>query len=351
MTIDDSTQLPEKIRDVDQLDRLLSTPTEGVIETFARLDGDVIILGVAGKMGPTLAWMARRAFDASGRRDRRVVGVARFTNPAAESWLRDRGVETIRCNLLEPDALAQLPEMPNVVSMFAMKFGSTGQEYQTWAMNSFLPGLVALKYRRSRIVAFSTGNVYGLTPVSRGGSMETDTPQPVGEYAMSCLGRERILEHFSRAMGIPMALIRLNYAVEMRYGVLVDLARKVLAGKPIDLGMGYFNVIWQGDANAIALRAFDHVAAAPMVLNVTGPETLGVRQVAERFAERFGLALDLQGTEAPDALLSDASLCRRLFGPPQLDARRLIEMTADWLEGGGQTLDKPTHFEARDGRF
>jgi NAD dependent epimerase/dehydratase family len=351
MTIDDSTQLPETIRDIDQLDRLLSTPTEGVIETFARLDGDVIVLGVAGKMGPTLAWMARRAFDAAGRHDRRVVGVARFTNPATELWLRDRGVETIRCNLLEPDALEQLPEMPNVVSMFAMKFGSTGQEHQTWAMNSFLPGLVALKYRRSRIVAFSTGNVYGLTPVSRGGSMESDTPRPVGEYAMSCLGRERILEHFSSAMGIPMALIRLNYAVEMRYGVLVDLARKVLAGKPIDLSMGYFNVIWQADANAIALRAFDHVAAPPVVLNVTGPETLDVRQVAERFAERFRLPLDLQGREAPDALLSDATLCRRLFGPPQLDARRLIEMTADWLEGGGQTLDKPTHFESRDGRF
>jgi hypothetical protein len=351
MTIDDTTQLPDKIRDVDQLDRVLSTPTEGVINTFARLEGDVIILGVAGKMGPTLAWMARRALDAAGRRDLRVVGVARFTNPASESWLRDRGVETIRCNLLEPGALEQLPEIPNVVSMFAMKFGSTGQECQTWAMNSFLPGLVAVKYRRSRIVAFSTGNVYGLVPVSRGGSLETDTPRPVGEYAMSCLGRERILEHFSRTLSIPMALIRLNYAVEMRYGVLVDLARKVLAGQPIDLAMGYFNVIWQADANAIALRAFDHTDAPPAVFNVTGPETLRVRQVAERFAERFGLKADLQGTEAPDALLSDATVCRRHFGPPQLGARRLIEMTADWLEGGGQTMDKPTHFEARDGRF
>jgi NAD dependent epimerase/dehydratase family len=351
MTIDDSTQLPDAIRDVDQLDDLLSTPTAGVIDTFARLEGDLIILGVAGKMGPTLAWMARRAFDDSGRRDRRVVGVARFTNPASESWLRDRGVETIRCNLLEPDALARLPEMRNVVSMFAMKFGSTGQEYQTWAMNSFLPGLVALKYRQSRIVAFSTGNVYGLVPVSQGGSTETDTPRPVGEYAMSCLGRERIFEHFSRTLGIPMALIRLNYAVEMRYGVLVDLARKVLAGRPIELAMGFFNVIWQADANAMALQAFDHVAAPPTMLNVTGPETLSVRQVADRFGERFGVRPDLQGTEAPDTLLSDTSLCRRLFGPPRLGAGRLIEMTADWLQGGGQTIDKPTHFEARDGRF
>jgi nucleoside-diphosphate-sugar epimerase len=351
MTIDDPTQVPEAIPDVEQLDRLLSTPTEGVIDTFARLEGDVIILGVAGKMGPTLAWMARRGFDASGRRDQRVVGVARFTNPESESWLHERGIETIRCNLLEPDALDQLPEMPNVVSMFAMKFGSTGVESQTWAMNSLLPGLVALQYRRSRIVAFSTGNVYGLVPVSRGGSTETDPPQPVGEYAMSCLGRERILEHLSRTLGIPMALIRLNYAAEMRYGVLIDLARKVLAGSPIDLAMGYFNVIWQADANAFALRAFDHAATPPMVFNATGPETLGVRQVAERFGERFGLPLDFRGEEAPDALLSDASLCGRLFGPPRVGAAKLIEMTAAWLKSGGQTIDKPTHFEARDGRF
>jgi len=351
MTIDDSTAIPEAIRDVDQLDGLLSDPTEGVIDTFSRLEGDVMVLGVAGKMGPTLAWMARRAFDASGRRDRRVLGVARFTDPAGESWLRDRGVETIRCNLLEPDALARLPDVPNVVSMFAMKFGSTGQEFLTWAMNSFLPGLVARQYRRSRIVAFSTGNVYGLVPVSHAGSTERDPPRPVGEYAMSCLGRERILEYFSRSLSIPMALIRLNYAAEMRYGVLVDLARKVLAGAPIDLAMGYFNVIWQADANAIALRAFDHVATPPTVLNVTGPETLGVRQVAERFGERFGRSLDLRGVEAPDALLSDATLSRRLFGPPRLGAGQLIDLTAGWLEHGGQTLDKPTHFEARDGRF
>jgi len=351
MNEDDSTAIPEKIRDVEQLDRLLSNPTEGVIETFSHLDGDVIILGVAGKMGPTLAWMARRAFDASGRRDRRVLGVARFTDPESESWLRDRGIETIRCNLLEQSAIERLPEVPNVVSMFAMKFGSIGREFQTWAMNTFLPGLVARHYRRSRIVAFSTGNVYGPVPVSQGGSTESDPPRPVGEYAMSCLGRERILEHFSRALGIPMVLIRLNYAVEMRYGVLVDLARKVMAGGPIDLAMGYFNVIWQADANAIALRAFDHAATPPAVLNVTGPETLGVRHVAERFGERFGLPVGLRGAEAPDALLSDSTLCRRLYGPPRLEAGQLIDLTAEWLKDGGQTLDKPTHFEARDGRF
>jgi nucleoside-diphosphate-sugar epimerase len=341
----------EAIRDVDHLDDLLSTPTTGVVDTFARLDGDLIVLGVGGKMGPTLAWMARRAFDASGRSDRRVFGVARFSEPGRESWLRDRGIEPIRCDLLDPDALGRLPEVPNVVSMFAMKFGATGQEARTWGMNAFLPGLVAARYRRSRIVAFSTANVYGLELVGGGGSRETDPPRPVGEYGMSCLGRERILEHQSRTLGIPMALIRLNYAVEMRYGVLVDLAGRVLEGEPIDLATGHFNVIWQGDANAAALLAFDHLASPPSVFNVTGPEILAVRRTAERFGERFGRPVEFRGTEAPDALLSDASLALRLFGPPRIDAERLIDLTADWLLRGGPILGKPTRFEARDGRF
>jgi hypothetical protein len=351
MTSDNLDQVPDAVRDVEHLDRLLSTPTEGVVDTFKRLDGDVLILGVAGKMGPTLAWMARRAFDLAGRRDRRVVGVARFTNPETESWLNERGIETICCDLLESGSLEQLPDLPNVISMFAMKFGSTGMEHQTWAVNSLLPALVALKFRRSRIVGFSTGNVYRLVPVAGGGSKEADTPVPVGEYAMSCLGRERILEHLGRTMNIPMALIRLNYAVEMRYGILVDLARQVLAGTPIDLAMGYFNVIWQADASAIALRAFDHAATPQMVINVTGPEILGVRQVAGRFAERFGVPLSFHGEEAADALLSDATLCRRLFGSPRVGAAHLIEMTANWVERGGPSLNKPTRFQARDGRF
>lgn len=337
----------DTIRDVDHLDDLLSLPTEGVIDALSRGDGDLIVLGVAGKMGPTLAWMARRAFDAAGQRDRRVLGVARFSDPAREAWLRDRGIEPIRCDLLDFEALARLPDVPNVVSMFAMKFGATGQEGTTWAMNALLPALVARQYRQSRIVAFSTGNVYALEPVARGGSPETDAPRPVGEYGMSCLGRERLLEHLSRSQGTPLAVIRLNYAVEMRYGVLVDLARKVLAGAPIDLAMGYFNAIWQADANAHALQAFAHVSSPPFVLNVAGPEVLSVRQVAER----FGRAVTFRGEELPDALLSDARLSRRLFGAPRLDAESLIDLTADWLLRGGPTLDKPTRFEARDGRF
>ncbi len=339
------------IANVEQLDDLLSTPTAGLIDTFSRLDGDLIVLGVAGKMGPTLAWMARRAFNAAGQHKRRVLGVARFSDPARETWLRERGIETIRCDLLDLDALKGLPDVPNVVSMFAMKFGATGQEARTWAMNAFLPGLVVQKYRGSRVVVFSTGNVYALEPVTRGGSKETDALRPVGEYGMSCMGRERIVEHLSRTLGTSAAIIRLNYAVEMRYGVLLDLGRKVLAGEPIDLTMGYFNVIWQGDANAQALQAFEHVGIPPFVLNVAGPEILSVREVAQRFGALMDRPVVFRGEESPDALLNDASVSRSLFGPPRLNAARLIELTADWLLRSGPTLDKPTHFEARDGRF
>jgi nucleoside-diphosphate-sugar epimerase len=235
--------------------------------------------------------------------------------------------------------------------MTGMKFGATGQEALTWAMNSYLPGMIALRYRQSRIVAFSTGNVYGLSPVALGGSVESDPPAPVGEYAMSCLGRERIFEHFSRTLGIPTALLRLNYACELRYGVLVDLAQRVLAGEPVDLGMGQLNAIWQADANATALCAFGHVASPPFVLNVAGPETLSVRRVAEEFGRLLGRPVCFQGSEAVDALLSNGQLGHRLFGYPRVAAGQLIRWIADWLRRGGPTLGKPTHFEVRDGRF
>jgi nucleoside-diphosphate-sugar epimerase len=335
---------------VDALEDLLSQPLPGVVETMRRMRGDLILLGVGGKMGPTLARLAKRASDEAQIR-RRVVGVSRFSSPDERARLQAHGVETIRCDLLDEDAVARLPDAPNVVFMTGMKFGATGQEALTWAMNAHLPSVICKKYRRSRIVAFSTGNVYGLTPAVGPGSHESDAPNPVGEYAMSCLGRERIFEHFSRTLGIPLAIVRLNYACEPRYGILVDLALKVQRGEPIDLAMGHFNIIWQGDANTMALRCFDHVATPPFVVNVTGPEILSVRAVALRLGEQLGKAPCFTGMESNTALLSDAQQALTLFGQPWICADVLLDMVANWVAHGGSTLGKPTHFESREGKF
>ncbi len=342
--------LNDSIRDVEDLEERLSAPTQGVIETLSCLEGDILVLGVGGKMGPSLARMARRAVDAVGR-PRRIIGVARFSARDLETQLQAHGVETIRCDLLNPDQLAALPDAPNVIFMAGMKFGTTGQEALAWAMNSYLPGMVAQKYCRSRIVAFSTGNIYGLTTVTLGGSVETDPPNPLGDYAMSCLGRERIFTHFAHTLDIPMALLRLNYAVEMRYGVLVDLARRIAAGETIDVTMGNVNVIWQADANAMALRAFDHVSNPPFVVNIAGPETLSVRRVSAQLGQWMGKAVTQGGVESPEALLSNGQLGHRLFGYPRVGVEQLIRWTADWVLRGGALLDKPTHFETRDGNF
>ena len=317
---------------------------------LSRVEGDILILGAAGKMGPTLARMARRAADAA-RLKRRVIAVSRFGSGGARERLEQWGVQTIAADLLDEAQLAALPDAPNVIYMAGMKFGATGQEPLTWAMNTLLPALVAKRYAQSRIVAFSTGNVYGLSPVSRGGSLEGDLLNPAGEYAMSCVGRERMFEHFSRTLGTKVCIYRLNYACEMRYGVLMDLGRKVWEGKPVDLGMGHFNVIWQGDANATALQCLEHAASPPSVVNVTGLETLSTRSICERFGQLMGKSPVFVGEEAGDALLSNASLSQRLFGRPRVDVERMIQWAADWIERGGESLNKPTHFEVRDGKF
>jgi nucleoside-diphosphate-sugar epimerase len=337
------------IRSEAELDDRLSEPTPGVVEALARAPGDVVFLGVAGKMGPSLARMAKRASDLAGDR-RRVIGVSRFS-AGDDARLREWGIETVRCDLLDEAAVADLPDAPNVVYMPGRKFGSTADAATTWAVNCYLPALVCKRYRGSRVVAFSTGNVYPLTPVSTGGPTEADPPNPVGEYGMSALGRERMFEYFSRAWGIPAAVIRLNYAVDLRYGVLVDLARKVWAGEAVDLAMGYFNTIWQGDANAMTLRALGHTAVPPRVFNVTGPEVLSVRDVCRRFGDRFGKPPRFTGTEADTALLSNPTATLAELGPLRVSADRLIDWVADWVSAGGRLLDKPTHFEARDGRF
>jgi nucleoside-diphosphate-sugar epimerase len=341
---------PDRINDLIHLEDLLSEPTPLAIETLAQMDGDLLLLGVGGKMGPTLARMARRATEQAGVK-RRIIGVARFTDDKLEANLRAFGVETLRCDLLDAGQLASLPDAPNVIALFGMKFGSTGQEARTWAMNCLLPAFVCQKYRSSRIVAFSTGNVYGLTPVVQGGSRESDPMQGSGDYAMSCIGRERVYEYCSQTYRIPMAILRLNYATEMRYGVLVDIAQRVFSGEPVDVSMGCLNAIWQADANAAALSAFAHLGTLPRVLNLAGPEILSVRRVAEEFAHRFGRAVHFTGIESNDALLSNAQIAHRLFGYPRVSAQQMIAWIADWLVRGGATHGKPTHFETRDGKY
>lgn len=333
-----------------QLETLLSEPTPLAVDALARLKGDILLLGVAGKMGPTLARMARRASEQAGVK-RRIIGVSRFSGNTMEAELQAHGIETIPCDLLDEAAVEKLPEAPNVIFMTGMKFGSSGQAAMTWAMNAYLPSLVCRKFRRSKIVAFSTGNVYPLVPVASGGSREEDAVHPVAEYGMSCLGRERMFEYFSRTLNIPTALIRLNYACELRYGTLVDLALQVLRGETIDLAMGYLNTLWQADANALTLCAFDHVQSPPFILNVTGPEILRVRDVAEEFGRLLNKPVAFRGAEAPNALLNNASKAWQLCGQPRVSAQELIPLIARWLQRGGATLGKPTHFEVRDGKF
>lgn len=341
---------PDAISDLEQLDERLSRPSAAALAALRRMPGDVLILGAGGKMGPTLARMARRAADAAGT-PRRVIGVSRFREPGLREQLEGRGVESIAGDLLDRDFLAALPDAPNVVFMAGMKFGATGQEPLTWAMNAYLPALICERFASSRIAAFSTGNVYGLAPVASGGSVETDSLAPVGEYAMSCLGRERIFQHFSLAHGTPVSILRLNYATELRYGVLVDLAQRVWRDEPIDLAMGYVNVIWQGDACAMTLCALADCASPAYVVNVAGPEILRVRDVAARFGDLLGKSPRYQEPEGTDALLNNGSAGHARYGMPEVSVEQLVRWTADWVRRGGATLGKPTHFDVRDGRF
>ncbi len=345
-----ATPLPEVIDNEVQLEELLSAPTDAAVRALAAAEGDVILLGVAGKMGPTLARMVRRASQAAGA-ERRVIGVSRFSTPGCREALEGHSIETIQGDLLDEAFVDRLPEAANVIYMTGMKFGASQSPALTWAMNVHLPALVCRRYRHSRIVAFSTGNVYPPVPIDGGGSRETDPAGPVGEYAMTALGRERMFEHFSASLGIPVSLVRLNYAVEMRYGVLVDIAQKVFAEEQIDLTSGYFNVIWQGDANAMALATLADAASPPSVINVAGAEVLRVRQVAETFGRLMDKAPRLTGTEASTALLSNGAPGHQRYGRPRVSDEQMIRWIAHWIGAGGATLGKPTHYEVRNGKF
>ena len=338
------------INTVEELENGLSVPTAADVAAVSKLQGDILILGAAGKMGPSLAKLARRSIVQAGI-NKRVIAVARFSDPQIRADFEESGIETITCDLLKPGALASLPDVENVIFMAARKFGTRGSEHLTWAMNTFLPGLVAERYRQSRIVAFSTGNVYGLQPISGGGATESTQVAPVGEYAQSALGRERMFEYGSSQWKTAVTLLRLNYAVELRYGVLVDIALKVFNHAAVDLRMGYVNVIWQRDANSQCLRAFPHCQSPPLLLNITGPETLSVRDIAKEFGRRFGIQPSFSGKESDFAILSNVAKSTELFGPPSVRPDQLIDWIAHWIANQGTLLNKPTHFEVQDGKF
>ncbi len=340
MTIDTEEQLEER----------LSRPTSNDVAAIAGIDGDLLVLGVGGKMGPSLVRLARRAANEAGVKTR-IIAVARFTNSDLRSQLDSEDVETIGCDLLDTGALSTLPDAKNVIFMAAQKFGTTGSEYLTWAMNTFLPGLVAERYKDSRIVTFSTGNVYAFRGAIQGGAVEGTPVAPQGEYAQSALGRERMFEYGSYRWGTPVSILRLNYAIDLRYGVLVDIALAVHQRRPVDLMMGLVNVIWQGDANSMCLRSFPLCQSPPLVLNITGPETLSVRYLAEEFGKLFGVEPIFKGEETPSALLNNAANAHRLLGYPCVTAAELIDWVSHWVQSGGKLLNKPTHFQTRDGQF
>lgn len=344
--------VPAAPRSNEELDALLSAPRAATIAALERVPGDIVVLGAGGKMGPTLARMAARARDAgSAAPARRIIAVSRFSDDGVRESLHAAGVETIACDLLDRGAVARLPDAPNVVFMAGQKFGTRDAPSRTWMMNVVVPSMCAERYARSRIVAFSTGNVYPLTPVSGGGARETDATAPIGEYAQTCVGRERVFEHAAATRGTRVAIVRLNYAIALRYGVLTDLAIKIVNGEAIPLAMGQVNLIWQGDANCAALELLTLASSPPLIVNVTGSATLSVRALAAGLGERLGREPRFDGAESSDALLSDTERMRALLGEPATRLDTMLDWVADWVEQGRPVLGKATHFEARDGRF
>lgn len=342
--------LPEYLHTETELEDALAEPSAADLDSVARLTGDVLILGAGGKMGPSLARRIRLAADRTGARIQ-VIAASRFSSAAVRAQLDAAGMRTVACDLLDRASVAALPRAPNVLFLAGRKFGTLDRSDLTWAINTVVPALVAEHFQQSRMVVFSTGNVYPLVPAAGTGSTEDDPPRPAGEYAQSCLGRERVVEFVSREHGLRALMFRLNYAVDLRYGTLVDVARRVFNGEAVDLTVGFFNAIWQGDANSYALRSLELCASPPAVLNVTGPERIAVREAAQWFGSVFGRAPRFVNTEGSVALLSDSSRCRARLGEPAVTLDRLKQWVARWVETGGPSLDKPTRFEVADGRF
>ena len=336
--------------ELEALEQELLKPSEALISDISKIDGDIILLGVGGKMGPSMAKLARKAIVRAGI-DKRIIGISRFSEAGTREELEADGIETISADLLNEKDLAGLPEAKNIIYLAGTKFGTTGKEPFTWAMNSYLPGRVAERYKNSRIVAFSTGNIYPFTPINSGGLSEEHLPAPVGEYGQSCLGRERVFQYFSERYSIPTLIYRLNYAIDLRYGVMLEIAKSVNEGRSIDLTTGNVNVIWQGDANEIAIRSLLHCDVPANILNVTGPETLSLKWLAEQFGTLLGKEPLFENEVQPTALLSNASKAHKLFGYPRVTVRDMIEMTVAWLHAGGKTINKPTHFQERKGQF
>ena len=345
-----ATPLPDAIDSVARLEEAMTRPSPRLVEAMRALEGDILVLGAGGKMGPTLTMLAARAIQSSGV-TRRVTAVSTFSQPSVREQLESVGVVTHKADLLAPGAIDGLPDAENVLYMVGRKFGSTGAEWDTWATNVFAAGLAARRYAASRIVAFSSGNVYPFVPIDSGGAIETTPPAPVGEYAMSGLGRERMWDYASHHYGTRVLHYRLNYAAELRYGVILDVAQKVWNGIPIDVTMGYANCVWQGHANSVALQSFALATSPPAVLNVTGLERISIRELAARMGGQLGKKPIIVGDEAPTALLSNAARCHEQFGPPDVSVDTLCRWVAHWVKSGGDTLAKPTHFETRDGKF
>ncbi len=325
-------------------------PSQQLIADLTKVKGDILILGAGGKMGPS---MARLAIDAirESKNDKRVIAVSRFSDELIANELTTYGVKIVKCDLLNDQELNNLPEVPNIIYLAGYKFGTTGNEPYTWIMNTYLPGKIAEKFKKSNIVVFSSGNIYPLTDVVRGGSTENSSTSPAGEYAQSCLGRERMFQYFCHKNQTPMLLYRLNYANDVSYGILLEIAKSVYEEKEINLAMGNVNVIWQGDANEIALRALLHCEVPAKILNVTGPETASVRWIANEYGRMFNKIVRFTSIEKPSALLNNAAEAFKTFGYPSVTLKQMLELIGRWILEGGKILNKPTHFQEREGKF